>query len=359
MLSSVRILDLSRLLPGPACTWFLQSLGAQVDRVETLRGDFTRYIPPMFHGTGVYYASISRGKRSLSMNFRHAKTAELLIRLLAHYDVLVEGFKPGTLEAIGLEPEKLLVQYPRLIIARLSGYGQQGLWKERPGHDINYIALSGILAAQEIGSKGYSLPAVQVADMSGAMMAAMTISAALVERNVTGKGRVLDISLTQAAMALNAPMITGLSAEKRDALPGGEGLTGGMDIYGTYLCGDGKWLSLGGIEPKFQAILLQHVKRLRRADLEALFISQDRQHWLELFAGACTAPVLGVSELAEHPQIQAMRIIEEWKGSLFVRPPEGRLEGGVPALGEHTKEILTEAGCSSEEITAWKAEQLL
>ena len=192
MFEDVRILDISRLLPGPAATWYLAGMGARVDRVETTKGDLTRHLPPYLNQTGAYFAATSWGKRSLSLDFYHPKACELLTRLLGHYDVLVEGFKPGVLEAIGLAPTRLQELYPSLIIARLSGYGQDGARADQVGHDINYIAEVGILAAQKRDEHGYAIPAVQLADMGGALCAALNIAGALYARSQNGLGQVLD-----------------------------------------------------------------------------------------------------------------------------------------------------------------------
>ena len=173
MLDGVRVLDLSRLLPGPAATAWLAGQGAVVDRVEAPgRGDFTRHIPPFVDGMGSYFCATSRGKRSLALDLRRPEAGALIRSILPTYDVLVEGFKPGVLEAMGLGPDVLHAVNPRLVIARISGFGQTGPWSDRPGHDVNYLGLAGVLHATGRSPEGIVLPTVQVADMGGAMIAA-------------------------------------------------------------------------------------------------------------------------------------------------------------------------------------------
>ena len=255
-LKEIKILDLSRLLPGPACTWYLQGMGASVDRIEPIKGDLTRFIPPLQEGVGVYFRCFSKGKRSMALDFRHPLAAELIRKLIPNYDVVVEGFKPNVLEAMGLAPDDLLKINPQLIVARLSGYGQTGPWSNRPGHDLNYLSITGVLSAQAQTSKGISIPAVQIADMCGSLTGAMSICAALVKRFRFGVGQVLDISLTDSALALAAPVLAGAIGENRGLRPGEEVLSGGASFYRNYCCSDGGWVAVGAIEPKFQKYLL-------------------------------------------------------------------------------------------------------
>lgn len=351
-LADVRILDLSRLLPGPACTWYLQGMGARVDRVESPGvGDFTRHIPPYVDGTGAYFAAVSRGKRSLALDLRKPGAASLVQRLLARYDVLVEGFKPGVLEAMGLDPAELLERHPKLVIARLSGFGQTGPWRDRPAHDLNYVGLTGSLAAAAEGPHGPAVPPVQVADLGGALIAATGIAAALYGRERTGRGRVLDVSLTEAALSFMAPHVVAFTAEGREPIAGGEVLSGGFPMYGVYRCADGRWLTVGAVEPKFQNAVASTVGAFGRDDLRAAFLTRPRDEWVELLAQACVGPVLAFAELAEHPQLRDRGAVARLGETTWVRPPlaDEPLHGAVPGIGQHTDEILDEAGVDEGE----------
>lgn len=353
-LDGVRILDLSRLLPGPACTWYLAGLGARVDRVEPMgAGDPTRVLPPFEGNAGVFFAALNAGDRSLALSFRDPAAPEVLKRLLCAYDVLVEGFRPGVIELLGLTPEYLTTRHPRLVVARLSGYGQDGPWRSRPGHDVNYVGLGGGLATAALGEDGPHLPPAQLGDLGGALVAAMGVCAALYEREQTGKGQIIDVSLTEAALALHAPHVTTQTAEERLARPGGEMLTGALPIYGTYRCGDGKWLTVGALEPRFQQELSTHVGTLTREGLRETFATRSRDEWVELLAEACVGPSLDPTELADHPHLQARGAVRRLGHTTFVRPPLARERwrpGPVARLGEHTDTILAEAGFGMGEI---------
>ncbi len=364
-LSGVRILDLSRLLPGPACTWLLQGLGASVDRVESPgRGDFARHIPPFVDGVGAYFAAVSRGKRSIAIDLRADGGPQLVHSMLGHYDVVVEGFRPGVMESIGLCPDTLVEEFPGLVVARLSGFGQTGPWRDRPGHDVNFIGVAGLLAAAGQGPSGPSLPPVQVADLGGAQIAALAIAAALFERERARSGgesggRVLDVSLTEAALVPLAPTILSCTVDSRAPLPDGEILTGGLPIYGCYECKDGRWVTVGALEPKFQAELCRELgASLDRPALERLFRTRDRDEWVERLAEACVGPVLTPSELGQHPHLLARGVVERVGETTWVRPPlaeDHAAAGPLPTIGEHTDEVLAEVGLSHR-IAALRAE---
>ena len=355
MLDDVRVLDLSRLLPGPAATWMLAAHGAHVDRVESKKGDLTRILPPFIDGVGAYFHSISHGKRSLCIDFRHPDFLECMNSLIGRYDVLVEGFRPGVLESMGLDPVSLLEDNPHLIIARLSGYGQKGTWKERVGHDINYIAQVGILAGHHVGNEGHALSSVQIADMACSLQAGFQIAMALYAREKNGRGRILDISLTESALAMYVPMLTGLLAEGRDSLEGGEFLSGGMCFYGTYECKDGKYVAVGAVEEKFQKKLRDEVGTLTRESLSNMFLQQPRDYWVDYFYDACVSPVLHATEIGSSAWIEEQQL---FKNNEF-RAPGGHFLGSVPSKGEHNRVILQDAGIPETKINQWEQRGLL
>ncbi|MCB9680893.1 MAG: CoA transferase [Alphaproteobacteria bacterium] len=358
MLDGVRVLDLSRLLPGPACTAWLAGQGAVVDRVEALgRGDFTRHIPPFVDGDGAYYLATGRGKRSVAMDLRHADAGPLLATLLAGYDVLVEGFRPGVLEALGLGADALAAHHPRLVVARLSGFGQTGPWADRPGHDVNYLGLAGALDAVGRNGDGVVLPTVQVADLAGSLVAAAGIAAALFERERTGRGRVLDVSLSEAALWVNGPPLLAACAEPAPPEPGAMLLAGGLPVYGTYRCADGRWITVGALEGQFQVALARATDgELGRAELAAVFARESRDHWVDRLADACVGPILRPDEVADHPQHAARGALARLGGATFVRPPLGEVPTApAPALGAHTDVVLREAGLAPDAIAQLRA----
>lgn len=349
-LRGVRVLDLSRLLPGPACTWLLAEMGAEVVCVEPKGGTPTRAAPPRVGGEGAYFTALHGGKRSVVVDLRHPEAAALLLALAPHFDALVEGFRPGALEEMGLAPERLHAVAPHLVIARLSGYGQTGPWARRPGHDINYLALSGALAGAPVAARGHALYALQLSDLSGSYAAAMGICAALFEveraraRGEAPEGRALDISLTEAALALSAAPLYGFGNRGEEPRPQGELLNGGVDPYRAYECADGAWVTLGALEPKFfeaaRAALGPDPSRWAEA-----FRAAPAAEWVERLAGACVAPVLSYAEVLSHPQHLARgAVARDAEGRAWARSPlySGPLRP-APALGEHTREVLTAA----------------
>lgn len=354
MLEGVRVLDLSRLVPGPACTWYLQGMGASVDRVEPPgAGDFTRHVPPFVDGVGSLFAALGRGKRSLALDLRKPAAVAALRAMLPRYDVLVEGFKPGVMEAMGLDPAELLARYPRLIVARISGYGQTGPWRDRPGHDLNFMGLSGALALAAPGPAGHAPLPVQIADLAGAQVAASGICAALFARERSGSGRVLDISLAEAALSFMSIWVPGATAEGRDPEPGKGILHGGVPLYGTYRCADGAWLTLGALEPKFQAALTAHTGGVSRSELEAAFATRPRDAWIADLAEACTSEVLGPNGLHEHPQLRERGAVVRLGQTTWVCPPFGAVvDEPLPRVGEHTDAILGEAGIDAAALRA-------
>lgn len=360
-LAGVRVLDLSRLLPGPYCTWTLAALGAEVIRVEPpTGGDYTRELPPVIDGHGVFFAAINRGKRSVTLDLRREEGREVFLALLKTADVLVEGFKPGVLAEIGLDPARLREEHPRLITCSITGYGQTGPLALEPGHDLNYQGYAGIIAAA--GGEGAPWP-VQVADLAGgAQSAALAIVAALLGRATHGRGATLDCSMTEGAMALLAPHLATALAESRDLSPGGELLTGGYSAYRSYPCADGGWITVAPLEPKFMARLVGILSALREdgealdtseEGLRALFLTRPRDEWVTLLRGACVGPALTAQELPSHPQHVARGAFEPVLGLPMVRAPFPWAQSAeVPRLGEGNRTILGALGLSEALLQA-------
>jgi alpha-methylacyl-CoA racemase len=345
-LHQIKVLDLSRLLPGPACTWYLKEMGAQVDCVEPIGGSPTRAYPPYLldesEKIGVFFAVHHRGKRSICLDFRTPEGIELIKSLITSYDVLVEGFKPNVLEEMGLAPDLLWDLHPNLIIARLSGYGQTGPMKDLPGHDLNYMSTAGGLNAQVETQKGLFIPTMQFSDMAGALTAAMGICAALYARSQGKQRQLIDISLTESALALNAHQITALTFEQKEPALENEYLTGQFPSYRTYRCADDRWISVAGIEPKFMAQLQDRLG----ADPQAwtsVIASKHSDFWVEALKDCCVAKVLTYAELGDCPQHLARGVVEKEDQALWIRSPihAGEL-GRTSKLGEHTMDILKE-----------------
>lgn len=349
-LEGLRVLDLSRLLPGPACTWYLYGLGAEIIKIEDPNGgDYLRHVPPMKEGgAGAWFEALNAGKRSVALDLRRPADRAALRALMAGADVLLEGFRPGVLARLGLDPTELAQSFPRLVIASLSGFGQTGPLADAPGHDLNYCALAGLMSLAARHGGVPDVPGVQVADLAGgALTAALAITAALVQRERSGRGQWLDISMTEGALALALPALASTWAGEAPQ-PGAETLTGGLPVYGIYRCADGGMLAIASLEPKFWQALSAVAGEvpLERAPLTALFLTRPRDAWVGLLREACVAPVLELHEVSEHPLHRARGAILGEGSARQLRPPfpGARVGARAPALGEHTEAELRSAG---------------
>lgn len=368
-LAGIRVLDLSRLLPGGFCTMVLADLGAEVIKVEEPgSGDPIRgYTAPT--GRPVYYDALHRGKRSLTLDLRSAEGRAIILRLVATADILVEGFRPGTLDRLGIGHSVLQAANPRLVICAITGYGQAGPLSGRAGHDLNYLAEAGALPFGAPSADGRpALPPLQAADLgTGALTAVAAILAALLERQRTGTGQVLDIGMAPGLLPWLALPAAEL-LESGSVPSGGEAtLNGGLACYGVYPTADGRWLSVAALEPKFWAGLCTMLERPAfiarhmdpehqagiRADLEALFATRTLAEWEGFFgeADVCVAPVRSLTEaLARWPGVVRKIIGTDGHPSRIITGPLGEVAPGAsPALGADTEALLEDLGIPGPE----------
>ncbi|HVL48526.1 MAG TPA: CaiB/BaiF CoA-transferase family protein [Candidatus Thermoplasmatota archaeon] len=349
-LAGLLVVDLTRLLPGPFATQLLADLGARVVKIEEPDlGDYARWMPPEVEGHGHAFTAINRGKESVALDLKDPEAQEALRRLVAMADVLVESFRPGVLARLGLAPDALLAANPRLVVASMSGYGATGPLAEAPGHDLNYQALAGIVALN--GDARPLPPAAQTADMAGALYAVVAILAALRERDRSGRGRVLDLALYDAAVAVNVLALERARAGDAQRLGESE-LAGALPAYGVYEASDGGHVALAALEGKFwerfaRAVgredwIERHLDRSDafRADVAAVFRTRPRDVWVDLLVGAGVpaTPVLAPGEALAHPHARARGVGSP--GAPLGLAPRGR----APTLGEHTEKVLREAG---------------
>ncbi|HEX9944419.1 MAG TPA: CaiB/BaiF CoA-transferase family protein [Thermoanaerobaculia bacterium] len=362
-LAGTFVVDLSRHLPGPLAGKLLADLGARVVKVEEPSlGDPVRLTPPVREGTGSLAAILLSGVESLALDLKQPASREILERLLARADVLLESFRPGTLARFGFPSEELRERYSRLVVCSISGWGQAGPYAPRAGHDLTYLAAAGALASTA------AMPPVQAADMIGAWSAVAAILAALLERERTGEGRHIDVALYDAGLHAN---LMGWAQEAGgprgvgDRLP----LTGALPCYNLYETADGRRLALGALEPHFwrrfctaagreDLIRRQYDTSLRtHRKVAELIRERTLAGWMEL-AGredVPAEPVLSAAEARDHPQARERALLAEGPERLPRLGFPARFDGDrpragdrVPALGEQTKALLAELGVPRE-----------
>ncbi len=376
-LAGIRVLDLSRLLPGPFCTLVLADLGADVVKVEEpFGGDHLRWVPPLVGRQSGYFHALNRNKRSLRLDLKAPQGAAALRRLARRFDVLVESFRPGVLEKLGLGFADLQKENRGIVFCSITGYGQDGPYRERAGHDLDYCALAGVVALN--GPSEAPLPlGVQVADVAGGAWPAVAgILAALLRRAATGEGARVDISMAEGALAMLAMALGGAAARGEPLRRAGELLNGGAACYGIYRTRDGRFVALGALEPRFFGRFCEAVGRPDlagrqledggagpRAELERLFAARTREEWTGFAAehDVCLMPVLEGDEPAGDPHLRARGAFFEvetpWEGrSIPAVSSPVRLAGvepprrAAPDLGADTDAVLGEAGFTTEEI---------
>src|SRR5262245_14718202 len=322
--AGLRFLDLSRLLPGPYCSLLFADLGAEVIKVEEPgRGDSARRTPPLWgeSDVGAYFLLLNRNKKSVSIDLKAEGGKTIFRRLARTADVLLESFRPGVMDRLGLGWEALRAENPRLVYCAISGYGQDGPYRSMVGHDENYMGYAGALSVRGPRGGAPLAPGVQVADLGGgALMAAFAIAAALHHRQTSGQGQLVDVSMTDGVVSWLIPHLAAFFATGRVPERGESRLNGGWPCYGVYETVDGGHVTLGALEPQFWANFcrlvgredlrpLQHVDGAARERAEetirALFRTRTRAEWVELLhrADVCAGPVLTLDEVVRDPQL--------------------------------------------------------
>jgi alpha-methylacyl-CoA racemase len=388
-LADIRVLDLTRLLPGGFCSLLLADFGAEVLKVEdTGMGDYVRWAPPYYGdeeqqplGTrSPLYLALNRGKRSIRLNLKDDKGREALLRLVADYDVVLEGFRPGVLDRLGVGYETMREANPAIVYCAITGYGQTGPHTGRAGHDMNYLGLNGLLGMTgERGGRPIQ-SAGQIADIGGgALMAAFGVMAALHERARSGEGQLVDVSMADGSLAWLAMEAARYFCDGSVTRRGEHQLAGRLICYYPYEAADG-WVTCGALEPKFWSAFCNGVERpdliekqFEPPDSDAwrevaeIFRSRSRDEWLAFNDehDAMIEPILDLDEALESDLVREREMVVELEqpeiGPVRLlglpikmgRTP-GRADRPAPAFGEHTDEVLREAGYSEDEIAAIK-----
>ena len=384
-LGDVRVLDLSRLLPGGFASLLMADLGAEVLKVEdTGMGDYVRWAEPRYEGVersaaSALFLALNRGKRSARVNLKEEGGREVLKRLVREHDVLLESFRPGVLDRLGVGYEVLREENPGLVYCAITGYGQDGPYRDRSGHDMNYLGLNGILGLTGERDGPPVQAAGQIADLGGgALMAAFAILAALRERDRSGEGQFVDVSMHDGAMSWLALVAGRHLCDGEQPQRGGLDLAGSLVCYRPYPCADG-WVTLGALEPKFWQAWCRGVGREdlierqfdgpdaeTRAEVERVFMERTRDEW-QAFASehdCCLEPVLELDEALDSELTRAREMVvsltqpgaatevRQLGVPVKLSRTPGAPQGPGPGLGEHTREVLERAGYAAQEIAS-------
>ncbi len=388
-LSGIRILDLSRLLPGAYASQMLADFGADVIKIEEPgSGDYGRLMPP--HGTGgmsLYFLAMNRNKRSMTLNLKSPEGHEIFLRLVPQADVVLESFRPGVMERLGLGYEQLKEIHPGIIYCAISGYGQDGPYHLRAGHDLNYAGYAGLLHYNRGPHGEPAMPATQLGDLAGgSFMAVIGILTALQGRNQNGEGRMIDVSMTEGVMSLLPLVATAYMNSGVAPQPGQSALDGGLPCYNIYETQDRKHITLAALEYKFWHTFCTRIGHLELLPfhtpvgpgereqsidlLRAIFKTKTRDEWMAELADidACAGPVYRIDEALNDPHVQARDTsitsapLGETGESFRTLQSFPRISGveneqryAPPGLGEHTSELLHQIGFSDTQIEQFKA----
>jgi len=381
-LDGIKVLDLSRLAPGPYCSMLLADFGADVTLVEAVPGASAKLGTAGLRRSesaerAAAYNALGRGKRSIALNLKEEAAREIFYELVKDADVVLEGFRPGVVKRLGVDYETLAKINPRIITCSLSGFGQTGPYSNLVGHDINYISIGGALGVTGRPGTPPAIPVNLIADFAGGgMHAALAICLAIIARERTGRGQDIDISMSDGVLSLMTSAFTGYFSNGQPIRPGQFLLNGAVPWYNTYLCSDDRWFSIGSIEPHFYANLCrvlgveEYLERQfdeaaypeMKAKYEAIFRTKTADEWMELMSqyDICAAPVLEMENVVKDPHNLARGMVIEVDSPIGpvkqigvgakLSDTPGKVRGTSPLIGQHTGEILAALGYDEAKI---------
>ena len=363
-LTGIKVVEMAAIGPAPFCAMMLSDMGAEVIRIDRLNQK----------GSGHRANVLFRGRKSIAVDLKDKQGINVALELIGKSDVILEGFRPGVMERLGLGPDICLGQNPKLVYGRMTGWGQNGKLSQAAGHDINYISVAGALGAMGYPDRPPTPPLNLVGDFGGGAMYLLSgVLAALLERHSSEKGQVIDAAMTDGTASLLSGfygmMAMGMWTTERYK----NRLDGGAFYYGSYECKDGKHISLGSLEPQFYALLLekcevsdesfqdqldQETWPQKRENMECIFKTKTRDQWCEILEGSdvCFAPVLNLEEAPYHPHNKERNTFVEFEGVTQPSPAprfsrtQGDIQSSAALIGENSEEILENWGFTGEQI---------
>lgn len=372
-LAGIKVVEMAAIGPVPFCSMMLSDMGAEVIRIDRKNQK----------GNGHRGNVLFRGRKSVAVDLKHPQGVETALSLIEQADVVVEGFRPGVMERLGIGPEVCMKRNPKLVFGRMTGWGQDGPLSQAAGHDINYISIAGALGAMGYNDRPPAPPLNLVGDFGGGAMYLITgILAALVERQNSGQGQIIDAAMTDGTASLLSTFYGLMAMDMWTTDRYANRLDGGAYYYGSYECKDGKYVSVGSLEPQFYALLLEKCEisdesfkeqldqaswPIKREKLKEIFKSKTRTEWCDIMEGTdvCFAPILDLKEAPDHPHNKARNTYVDFEGVTqpapaprFSRTP-GAIQAPSALVGEHTEEVLTGWGFSEDQINELKAAEAI
>ena len=372
-LAGIKIVEMAAIGPVPFCAMMLSDMGAEVIRIDRLNQK----------GTGHHANVLFRGRKSIAIDLKNPMGVETTLTLIDEADVVIEGFRPGVMERLGLGPEVCMNRNQKIIYGRMTGWGQEGPLSQAAGHDINYISIAGALGSMGYPDRPPTPPLNLIGDFGGGAMYLLSgVLAALVERNTSGIGQIIDAAMTDGTASLLSGFFGMMEMDMWTTNRYKNRLDGGAFYYGSYECKDGKHISIGSLEPQFYSLLLEKCEITdpsfdeqldqkswpeKREKMEAVFKTKTRDEWSEIMEGTdvCFAPILNLEEAPDHPHNKSRKTYVDFEGVTQPSPAprfsrtQGTIQSSAALIGENTNEILNSWGFSDDKVDNLKKEGVI